>query len=223
MEEEQREKDNEDSLMAKIKKRDAAEAKGEEYESSEEGEEDEEEEDSEDEVDSMLDSDSEEEEEDEDSDDSESGRSRQKRKEESRSKRAPSPAASVATTTATNLDLSPEFLKNKFPTLFNPPETPKILVTTSLQSKLHAEAEILCDIFPNSTYIPRSKHHHSHKYSVREIANFASNRGYTTLCVLMEDQKKPAGLDIIHLPKGPHFHFSISNWVEVSVSDACLK
>ncbi|KAL9027462.1 MAG: hypothetical protein Q9196_004021, partial [Gyalolechia fulgens] len=63
-------------------------------------------------------------------------------------------------------------------------------------------------------YIPRSAHRHSHKYSLREIASFAANRAYTSLLVLKEDQKKPTGLTFVHLPAGPTFHFSISNWVE---------
>jgi ribosome production factor 1 len=127
------------------------------------------------------------------------------------SKRAPSP---TATSTGTNLDLTPEFLMSKFPTLMNPPSEPKILITTSLNSTLHDQARILTTFFPNSNYIPRSAHKHAYKYSVREIAQFASNRDYTTLIVLMEDQKKPCGLDVVHLPSGPMFHFSISNWVE---------
>jgi len=131
-------------------------------------------------------------------------------------KRAASPAASVATTTATNLELSPEFLKQKFPQLFDPQPEPKILVTTSINSTLHAEADILTSLFPNSTYIRRSANFHAHKYSVREIAKFAANREYTALVVLMqaEHEKKPDGLDIIHLPNGPHFHFSVTNWIE---------
>jgi ribosome production factor 1 len=131
-------------------------------------------------------------------------------------KRAASPAASIATTTATNLELSPEFLKQKFPQLFDPQPEPKILVTTSINSTLHAEADILTSLFPNSTYIRRSANFHAHKYSVREIAKFAANREYTALVVLMqaEHEKKPDGLDIIHLPNGPHFHFSVTNWIE---------
>lgn len=129
-------------------------------------------------------------------------------------KRASSPSA---TSTATNLELSPEFLKQKFPAIFNPPaEDPQILITTSINSTLHKEAEILTSIFPNSTYIRRTKHAHAHKYSVREIAGFAAARGYTALVILMQAQheKKPDGLDIVTLPHGPHFHFSVSNWVE---------
>lgn len=59
-----------------------------------------------------------------------------------RKARASSPAASVATTSATNMELSPEFLKAKFPQIFDPPPTPSILITTSLNSSLHQQAEV---------------------------------------------------------------------------------
>ncbi|KAF2176278.1 Brix-domain-containing protein [Zopfia rhizophila CBS 207.26] len=160
----------------------------------------------EEEADSMLDWDSEDE---QDGSDSDAAPSKKKRKPDL-PKRGSSPTAS----TATNLELSPEFLKQKFPALFAPSAEPKILITTSLFSTLHYEAEVLTSLFPNSTYIRRTAHAHAHKYSVREIAQFASNREYTTLIILMEDQKKPSGLDIVHLPSGPHFHFTITNWIE---------
>ncbi|MCJ1270898.1 hypothetical protein MMC22_010795 [Lobaria immixta] len=127
--------------------------------------------------------------------------------------RATSPTQSTA---STNMDLTPEALAARFPTLFateNPP-TPKILITTSLNSNLHHEAQLLTTLFPHSAYIPRSAHRYSHKFSVREICSFASNRSYTAVMVLKEDQKKPTGLTFVHLPHGPTFHFSLSNWVE---------
>ncbi|KAI1105893.1 Brix-domain-containing protein [Jackrogersella minutella] len=119
-------------------------------------------------------------------------------------------------TTSTNLDLSPESLVAKFPSLFSDdrPAVPQALVTTALNSTLHDEARLLCTLFPHSTYIPRSAHKYGHKYSAREICKFAGNRGFSTVMILREDQKRPIGLDIIHLPTGPTFHFSISNWVE---------
>ncbi|KAH8724748.1 anticodon-binding protein [Phaeosphaeriaceae sp. PMI808] len=188
--------EEEEGVLAKLKK---LEQEGEEEEDDDDKEED-------DEADSMLDSDSEH----SDSDsDSSSPRKRP-------TKRASSPSGSVATTTATNLELSPEFLKQKFPQLFDPAPEPKILITTSINSNLHAHADILTSFFPNSTYIRRTANFHAHKYSVREIAQFAANREYTALVVLMqaEHEKKPDGLDIIHLPNGPHFHFSVTNWIE---------
>ncbi|KAI1460709.1 Brix-domain-containing protein [Annulohypoxylon moriforme] len=119
-------------------------------------------------------------------------------------------------TTSTNLDLTPESLVAKFPSLFadDGPEEPQVLITTTLNSTIHDEAKLLCTLFPHSTYIPRSAHKYGYKYSVREICKFAGNRGFSTVMILREDQKKPIGLDIVHLPSGPTFHFSISNWVE---------
>jgi ribosome production factor 1 len=129
-----------------------------------------------------------------------------------RAERAASPNPS---TTSTNMALTPETLAAKFPTLFEPPtKDPKILITTSINSTLHDQAHLLTALFPNSQYVRRSAHRFGHKFSVKEISSFASNRGFTTVIILMEDQKKPAGLDVVHLPEGPHFHFSMTNWVE---------
>lgn len=158
-----------------------------------------------DDADSMLDSESENEGQDDDD---------KSLKKKDRAAREPSPTQSTATT-ATNMDLTPSGLVAKFPALFEPvTKEPKILITTSINSMLHAEAEILTSFFPNSVYIRRSAHFHAHKYSVREISSFATNRDYTTVIILNEDQKRPSGLDVVHLPNGPMFHFSISNWVE---------
>ncbi|KUJ20011.1 Brix-domain-containing protein [Mollisia scopiformis] len=160
--------------------------------------EDQEEED--DDADSMLDSGSDEEEEDE----------------EKASKQRPRAASNAPSTTSTNLDLTPSSLALKFPTLFSdtPPPVPKVLLTTSLNSTLHNEAHLLCTLFPNSTYVPRSSHRYGHKFSLREISKFAANRNYTSVVLLKEDSKKPTGLTIVHLPDGPSCHFSIANWVE---------
>lgn len=156
--------------------------------------------------DSMIDTES-------DNDEEEEAASTKRSRTRSATERATSPTQSTA---STNLDLTPEALAARFPTLFateNPP-TPKILITTSLNSNLHHEAQLLTTLFPHSVYIPRSAHRYSHKFSVREICSFASNRSYTAVMVLKEDQKKPTGLAFVHLPHGPTFHFSLSNWVE---------
>ena len=155
--------------------------------------------------DSMIDSASE--------DEAEKSKPREKSKTRSATERATSP---VHSTTSTNVDLTPEALAARFPTLFSTesPPAPKILITTSINSNLHDEARILTTLFPHSVYIPRSSHRYGHKFSVREISSFATNRNYTAVLVLKEDQKKPTGLTFVHLPQGPTFHFSISNWME---------
>jgi ribosome production factor 1 len=168
-------------------------------------------------VDSMIaTSDEEDEENDDEKDDDEAedlSRGRKRSSLPTATERATSPTHS---TRSTNLSLAPEALAAKFPSLFSTetPPTPKILITTAINSTLHNEAEILTDLFPNSVYIRRTAHRYSHKFSIREISKFASNRNFTSVVVLQEDQKKPSGLIIVHLPVGPTFHFSISNWVE---------
>ena len=127
----------------------------------------------------------------------------------------PDRAPSEAPSTVTDLNATPEALVERFPTLFNVADKePKVLITTSINATIHHEAELLTFLFPNSTYIRRTAHFHSYKYSVREISKYAAARDYTTVVVLNEDRKKPKGMDIVHLPEGPMFHFSISNWVE---------
>ncbi|KKZ58526.1 hypothetical protein EMCG_05513 [[Emmonsia] crescens] len=165
-----------------------------------------------DELDSMIASDSDEDDADEMDQERKSTRTRRS-KIPSATERATSPTQS---TRSTNLDLAPDALAAKFPSLFTkePPPAPKILITTSLCSTLHNEAHLLTDLFPNSVYIRRSAHKYAHKYSVREISKFASNRNFTAVVVVEEDQKRVSGLTIVHLPVGPTFHFSVSNWVE---------
>ncbi|EOO02793.1 putative brix domain-containing protein [Phaeoacremonium minimum UCRPA7] len=200
---------DEDSLYASI---DVAQAKRRKLEAEEEAEfakqngAEESAEDDDDDVDSMLGS---EDEDAEDKEDSEEETERQGRK------RAQRDTSLAPSTTSTNLDLSSAALKAKFPNLFSdePPAIPKILITTSLNSNLHAEAKIFESIFPNSNYIPRSGHRFARKYSVREISKFAHNREYTAVLVLKEDSKKLTGVTVVHLPAGPSLTYSISNFI----------
>lgn len=162
------------------------------------------EDDNEDDADSMLDFDDNEDKQDIDEDTATESRPRQD-----------SLAPSVASTS--NFDITPESLLTKFPSLFSEdsrPQEPKILITTGLDSTLHDVARIFENIIPNSKYVRRSAHKYGHKYSVREISKFAENRGYSSLLVIREDNKKPTGLDVVDIPSKVSFHFSISSWIE---------
>ncbi|KAI5459964.1 anticodon-binding protein [Mariannaea sp. PMI_226] len=185
--------------LEKLKRRRIEEAEAAEQAAAENSEEDDD-----DDVDSMLDS------------DEEGDEAHQAALEKKRERRARRDNSIAPSTTSTNLDLTPSSLAVKFPTLFSdlPPPMPKILITTSLNSTIHNEAELFCGLFPNSNYIPRSGHRYAHKYSLREICRFAHNREYTAVVLIREDQKKPTGMSVVHLPSGPTFHFSITNWVE---------
>jgi ribosome production factor 1 len=140
----------------------------------------------------------------------------------SSAKSKPRAASPPRSTTSTNLSLAPAALAAKYPTLFPQlaedaePPNPKILITTSINSTLHQHCESLTTLFPNSKYVRRSSHRYGYKFSVREISSFAAKRDYTSVIVLEEDQKRPSGMTIVHLPAGPTFHFSITNWLDTS-------
>ncbi|KAK4238945.1 ribosome production factor 1 [Achaetomium macrosporum] len=160
-------------------------------------------------VDSMLGSDDE-----EDGEGNEEERTEQMQRE--RAQRQPSIAPS---TSSTALDLTPDALASQFKYLFSeePPAMPKILVTTGINGTVHKEAQEIASVFPNATYIRRSAHRYGHKYSVREIAKFAKNRGYTALLVVHEDLKRPSQLSVCHLngedaPPGPTLTYTIRNY-----------
>ncbi|OAA66516.1 RNA processing factor 1 [Niveomyces insectorum RCEF 264] len=166
-----------------------------------------------DDVGSLLDSDSD----DDKSDNETDGQSKEKSR--AKSDKAVQDAAAAAAADDAGATAHEDAMAAKFAALLpNHDATtaePRILITTSRHATIHRYAHTLVDMFPNSTYIPRSGHRYvHHEYSVREIAGFAHNRGYTALMILNEDLKKPTGLDIALLPKGPMLHFSIQTWVD---------
>jgi ribosome production factor 1 len=145
-------------------------------------------------------------------DDSEDDDNEEEEEEDTKSRRKQSQAKPTPSEPSTTSQASP--FSGLLP---DPPLEPRILLTTSRHSTLHRQAETLAELLPNSTYIPRSAHRFSHDYSVKEIAKFASNRGFTSMAVLLEDLKRPYGLDVMILPSGPTVHFSIKTWIDGKV------
>ncbi|KAH3669109.1 hypothetical protein WICMUC_005073 [Wickerhamomyces mucosus] len=87
---------------------------------------------------------------------------------------------------------------------------PKILLTTNANARKAAYefADILMEIFPNCTFVKRKR-----EYSMKDIAGYCNNRGFTDLIVINEDKKSVNGITFIHLPEGPTFYFSITSLV----------
>ncbi|OLL26929.1 Brix domain-containing protein [Neolecta irregularis DAH-3] len=104
--------------------------------------------------------------------------------------------------------LALEDATDEFASCLNGSITPKMLITTSKDpsAKLHLFSAELVDCFPNCTYVKRG-----HRFELEQIAAFASNRSYTDLLIINEDQKKPNGLLLIHLPAGPTAYFRLSS------------
>lgn len=85
---------------------------------------------------------------------------------------------------------------------------PKVLVTTSRGPSrgCYEFAEELVGVFPGAEYVKRG-----HKFSVKEIAQFCSQREYTDVLIVHEDQRKVNSIQILHLPHGPSLLFSITS------------
>ncbi|KAK3375195.1 anticodon-binding protein [Podospora didyma] len=169
-----------------------------------------------DDLDSMLGSDEEMKDDEDEDENEEEDEERMEKNRRARAERTPSVAPSA---TSTNMDLTPDSLSTQFKHLFadEPLQVPKVLVTTSINATIHQEAQDIAALFPNTTYIRRSAHFHGHKYSIREIAKFAKNRGFTALMVIHEDLKKPYTLTIVHLNSevadiGPTLTYSIRGY-----------
>jgi ribosome production factor 1 len=100
-----------------------------------------------------------------------------------------------------------------------PTSVPRILVTTSRNSHIHAPAEEITAALPNATYVPRGS-----KFSIKDICKFASapttidsetgerREPFSHVVVVNEDRKLINALTIVVLPAGPTFRFGLSNF-----------
>lgn len=85
---------------------------------------------------------------------------------------------------------------------------PKILITTNAHAHKEAYefAAMMMEIIPNVKFIKRQR-----KYTMKDMAQYCTNRGFTHVMVINEDKKVVTGVTIIYLPEGPTFYFSISS------------
>jgi len=113
---------------------------------------------------------------------------------------------------------------DEFAPYFDGTAVPKVLITTRPRPSRHLFYFVadLQQLVPALHYYPRKS------YSVKEICQFAANRGFTHLIVLTEKSKKCNGMTISHLRRrrddddedgaestlgGPTAHFKLTNVV----------
>eukprot|EP01104_Vermistella_antarctica_P014542 TRINITY_DN4600_c0_g1_i1.p1 TRINITY_DN4600_c0_g1~~TRINITY_DN4600_c0_g1_i1.p1 ORF type:complete len:336 (-),score=85.50 TRINITY_DN4600_c0_g1_i1:93-1100(-) len=86
-----------------------------------------------------------------------------------------------------------------------PPKT--LITTTPKPSKFLCDFVLeLLDAFHNIHYYER------HSYELKKIVQYAKNREFTNVLVIREGRKKkPDGMVLIHLPKGPTATFKLSS------------
>lgn len=84
---------------------------------------------------------------------------------------------------------------------------PKVILTTKKKpsSKLTEFCQEFIGVIPNLEFYERRD------FLIKDIIEYAKNRGYTDLLVFNERNREPEGLWIIHLPDGPTAHFKVSS------------
>ncbi|KAK6637536.1 hypothetical protein RUM44_007958 [Polyplax serrata] len=106
-----------------------------------------------------------------------------------------------------NIEVACDLNYDEFRDYFQKAYVPKVLITTSDNpgAKTRRFCKELTRIIPNSLAKYRSR------MSVKKMVKAATDRNFSDIIIINEDQKKPNGLLLIHLPDGPTAHFRLSN------------
>lgn len=106
-----------------------------------------------------------------------------------------------------NAELKVDFEHDEFAAYYKHAYEPKVLITFSDNPtrKNRIFGRELTRIIPNSISLYRNRS------GVKKMVKSAIARNFTDIVIVNEDQCKPNGMLIIHLPDGPTAHFKLSN------------
>ncbi|XP_012531432.2 probable ribosome production factor 1 isoform X2 [Monomorium pharaonis] len=107
----------------------------------------------------------------------------------------------------TNEELKVECEHDEFAAYYRQEYEPKVLITyaDNPNRKTRIFGRELTRIIPNSISLYRNRS------GVKKMVKSATARNFTDIIIVNEDQCKPNGMLIIHLPDGPTAHFKLSN------------
>ncbi|XP_072766593.1 probable ribosome production factor 1 [Anoplolepis gracilipes] len=106
-----------------------------------------------------------------------------------------------------NQELKVECEHDEFASYYRQDYEPKVLITyaDNPNRKTRIFGRELTRMIPNSLSLYRNRS------GVKKIVKSATARNFTDIIIVNEDQCKPNGMLIIHLPDGPTAHFKLSN------------
>ncbi|XP_029677791.1 probable ribosome production factor 1 [Formica exsecta] len=106
-----------------------------------------------------------------------------------------------------NQELKIECEHDEFAAYYRQDYEPKVLITyaDNPNRKTRIFGRELTRIIPNSLSLYRNRS------GVKKIVKSATARNFTDIIIINEDQCKPNGMLVIHLPDGPTAHFKLSN------------
>ncbi|CAL7936589.1 unnamed protein product [Xylocopa violacea] len=106
-----------------------------------------------------------------------------------------------------NAELKVDFENDEFAAYYKHAYEPKVLITyaDNPTRKTRIFGRELTRIIPNSTSLYRNRS------GVKKMVKSAIAKDFTDIVIVNEDQCKPNGMLIIHLPEGPTAYFKLSN------------
>ncbi|KAG8039161.1 hypothetical protein G9C98_003468 [Cotesia typhae] len=106
-----------------------------------------------------------------------------------------------------NAELKAELMNDEFAAYYKKDYEPKVLITycDNPTRKTRIFGRELTRIIPNSISLYRNRS------GVKKMVKSATARGFTDIVVINENQCKPNGMLVIHLPDGPTALFKLSN------------
>lgn len=106
-----------------------------------------------------------------------------------------------------NAELKLDFEHDEFSSYYKHSYEPKVLITFSdnPNRKTRIFGRELTRIIPNSISLYRNRS------GVKKMVKSAIERHFTDIVIVNEDQCKPNGMLVIHLPEGPTAYFKLSN------------
>ncbi|EPQ56372.1 Brix-domain-containing protein [Gloeophyllum trabeum ATCC 11539] len=121
-----------------------------------------------------------------------------------------SPDANAQPANEAAADIASDEFAAYFESVLDPTIPPKVLVTTGFKATkaTYDFCDEISTIFPGAEFIRRKK---GKGFEMGKIAMWAGARGYTNLCVVNEDQKKPNAITLVHLPNGPTAYFKLTS------------
>lgn len=106
-----------------------------------------------------------------------------------------------------NQELKVDFEHDEFSSYYKHAYEPKVLITycDNPTRKTRIFGRELTRIIPNSISLYRNRS------GVKKIVKSATARNFTDIIMVNEDQCKPNGMLVVHLPDGPTAYFKLSN------------
>nr|ACO11827.1 Ribosome production factor 1 [Lepeophtheirus salmonis] len=117
------------------------------------------------------------------------------------------PTEETTTNDDENAEVQWDILNDEFKTYFDKSYVPKVIIT----SGDNPHTRTITFMKELSRMIPNAELFWRNRSAMKKMIEDGKERGYTDVVVINENNRKPNGMVVSHLPDGPTAHFKLSN------------